>query len=170
MKKISPKGMKILKTVHLLSSMMWTVGVISLAVVGFITPESGDELHMMLSVNRHIDDTLVIPGAIITIITALIYGICTNWGFFKHTWMTVKWLAAMAVTIAGTFYFNVKMERCAEIAALSRDTALTSPELLGNMQITLTGTCFQAAVLVALVVISVFKPWKKKSDLSVKRI
>ncbi len=68
----------------------------------------------------------------------------------------------MAVTIAGTFYFNVKMERCVEITALSRDTALTNPELLGNMQITLTGTCFQAAVLVALVVISVFKPWKKK--------
>ena len=170
MNKISPKGLKILKTVHLLSSMMWVVGVISMAVVGFISPESGDELYMMLSVNRHIDDVLVIPGAIITIITALIYEICTNWGFFKHTWITVKWIAAMAVTIAGTFYFNVKMERCVEITALSRDTALTNPELLGNMQITLTGTCFQAAVLVALVVISVFKPWKKKNNLSVKQI
>ena len=162
MKKISPKGMKILKTVHLLSSMMWVVGVISMGVAGVISPGSGDELHMMLSVNRHIDDILVIPGAIITLITGLIYGVCTNWGFFKHTWITVKWIAAMAVTIAGTFYFNVKMERCVEITALSRDTALTNPELLGNMQITLTGTCFQAAVLVALVVISVFKPWKKK--------
>ena len=150
MNKISPKGLKILKTVHLLSSMMWVVGVISMAVVGFISPESGDELYMMLSVNRHIDDVLVIPGAIITIITALIYEICTNWGFFKHTWIT--------------------MERCVEITALSRDTALTNPELVGNMQITLAGTFFQAAVLVALVVISVFKPWKKKNNLSVKQI
>lgn len=150
--------------------MMWVVGVIAMGVVGFISPESGDELHMMLSVNRHIDDTLVIPGAMATVLTALIYGICTNWGFFKHTWIMVKWIASITVITVGTFYFNAKMERCVEITALSRDAALTNPELVGNMQITLTGTFFQAAVLVALVIISVFKPWKKKNALPVKQI
>lgn len=170
MKKISPRGMKLLKSVHLLSAMMWAIGVISMAVVGFISPESGDELHILLFVNRCIDNVLVIPGAIITIVTAVIYGICTNWGFFKHKWITVKWIAAVAVAVIGTFYFNVKMERCIEITALSRDTALINPELLGNMQITMIGSCFQASVLAALVVISVFKPWKKRNDLPVKEI
>ena len=160
--------MKLLKTAHLLSAMMWTVGVMSMMVVGFMSPESGDELHILLSVKKYIDDTLVIPGAIITLVTAIVYGLCTNWGFFKHKWITVKWIAAVAVVVAGTFYFNVKMHRCIDITSISRDTALANPEVVENMQIIMIGTCFQAAILVALVVISVFKPWKKKSDLPVK--
>ncbi|MCC8173868.1 MAG: hypothetical protein LIO65_05680 [Odoribacter sp.] len=85
MKKLNAKGMKVLKICHLLFVMMWVVGVIAMGVVGLIRPESGDELYMTLFITRIIDDVLVIPGAMLTVVTAIIYGINTNWGFFKHT-------------------------------------------------------------------------------------
>lgn len=40
-----------------------------------------------------IDYAIVIPGAILAVATGIIYGIFTKWGFFKHRWITVKWIA-----------------------------------------------------------------------------
>jgi len=162
MKKLSTKGVKILKTFHLLFVMIWVVGVIAMAVINLINPQSGDELYMTLFINRLIDDVLVIPGAILTIITAIIYGTYTNWGFFKHKWITVKWIVSILVIIVGTFFFSPKLDKCLEIADLTRDAAFNNAELISNSQISLIGAFVQAGILIFLVVISVFKPWKQK--------
>ncbi len=164
MKKLGAKGMKVLKTCHLIFAMTWAVGVMAMAVINLIEAQSGDELYMSLFVNRFIDDALVIPGAILTVITAIIYGVSSNWGFFKHRWIIVKWIVSVAVIIVGTFYFSPKLDRCIEIADQTRDAALSNTELISNAQISLYGSFFQAGILIALVVISVFKPWKKKKS------
>lgn len=162
MKKLGAKGVKVLKTGHLLFVMMWVVGVMAMAVINVINPQSGEELYMSLYISRFIDDVLVIPGAMLTVVTAIIYGTSTNWGFFKHTWITVKWIISLLVIIVGTFYFSPKLDRCLEIAMTGRDTALNNPELISNSQISTFGAFVQAGILVLLVIVSVFKPWKKK--------
>jgi len=162
MKKLGSKGVKVLKTCHLLFVMMWVVGVMAMAVINLIDAQSGDELYMSLYISRFIDDVLVIPGAILTVITAIIYGISTNWGFFNHKWMTVKWIVSIIVIIVGTFYFSPKLDRCLEIANDTRDAALQNPELIANSQISTFGAFIQAGILILLIIISVFKPWKKR--------
>jgi len=162
MRKIGAKGMRVLKTCHLVFVMMWVVGVMAMAVINLIKAQSGDELFMTFQISRIIDDVLVIPGAILTVITAIIYGTSTNWGFFKHTWITVKWIVSILVIVVGTFYFSPKLDRCLEIADLTRDAAINDPEVITNSEISLFGAFIQAGILLILVVISVFKPWKKK--------
>lgn len=162
MKKLGSKGMKVLKTFHLLFIMLWVVGVIAMAVVNLIVPHSGDELYMTLYVNRIIDDALVIPGAMLTVVTAILYGIFTGWGFFKQRWITVKWVVSLLVILFGTFYFNPKHNICLDIADRLREAAFDNPEFVSNHQIVVYGSFIQAAVLIFLIVISVFKPWKKK--------
>lgn len=162
MKKLGSNGVKVLKTGHLLFVMMWVVGVMAMAAINLVTVQSGDELYMSLLISRFIDDVLVIPGAILTVITAIIYGISTNWGFFKHRWITVKWIVSVAVIVVGTFYFSPKLDRCLDIANGLRDGAFTNPVYQANSQISLYGAFIQAGILILLVVISVFKPWKKK--------
>jgi len=162
MKKLGTNGVKVLKTCHLLFVMIWLVGVIAMGVVNMITPNSGDELYMALYVNRIIDDVLVIPGAMLTVVTAVIYGICTNWGFFRHKWITVKWIISLIVIITGTFYFNPIHNHLLDVANATRDAALNNPDLATEHTINLIGPFVQSAALVFLVVISVFKPWKKK--------
>ena len=105
MKKLSAKVVKVVKTGHLLFVMMGVVGVMAMAVINVINPQSGEELYMSLYISRFIDDVLVIPGAMLTVVTAIIYGTSTNWGFFKHTWITVKWIISLLVILVGTFYF-----------------------------------------------------------------
>lgn len=162
MKKLETKEIKVLKTCHLLFVMMWVVGVIAMAVISLTKPQSGDELYMKLFISRSVDDALVIPGAILTIITAIIYGAFTNWGFFKYRWIIVKWIASILVIVVGTLYFSPKLDRCLEIANLTRDAAFNNPELISNSRISLIGEFSQASILILLVIISVFKPWKKK--------
>lgn len=162
MKKLGSKSTKALKTCHLLFVMMWVVGVIAMAIINLIKSQSGDELYMTLYISRFIDDLIVIPGAVLTVITAILYGAFTNWGFFKHKWITVKWIVSILVIVIGTFYFSPKLDRCLEIADTMRDGAFSNSELVTNSQISLFGAFIQAGILIILVVISVFKPWKKK--------
>lgn len=162
MKKLGSKGVKTLKSCHLIFVMMWVVGVMAMAAINMIDARSGDELYMSLLITRFIDDVLVIPGAILTVITAIVYGTSTNWGFFKHRWIIVKWMVSIVVIIVGTFYFSPKLDRCLNIADQMRDATFTDHEFMINSLISFYGAFIQAAILLFLVVISVFKPWKKK--------
>lgn len=162
MEKLNAEGVKILKIFHLIFSMMWVVGVMAMAILSMQKVQSGDELYMLLRISRLIDDALVIPGAILTVITAIIYGMFTNWGFFKHKWIVVKWILAILIIIAGTFYFSPLLDNSLEIANVTRDLALDNEDVLQNSRITLLGAFVQGSLLIFVIVISVIKPWKAK--------
>jgi uncharacterized membrane protein len=115
MEKFDTNGVKILKIFHLIFSMMWVVGVMAMGILSLQKAQSGDELYMILHISRVIDDTLVIPGAVCTVITAILYGVFTNWGFFKHKWIIVKWVLSLLIIIAGVHSILV---HCLTIACI----------------------------------------------------
>lgn len=162
MKKLNAKGMKVLKTCHLLLVMIWVVGVIAMAILFLQRPKSGDELYMTLKIILFIDSVLVIPGALLTVVVGIIYGIFTNWGFFKHRWIIVKWIVSIVVILVGTFYYSPLLEQSLEIADRTREAALHNPIVISNMTQTFICASIQGISITILVVISVFKPWKKK--------
>lgn len=162
MKKLNSKGIKVLKTIHLLLVMMWVTGVLAMATLYLLKPKSGDELYMVLNIILFIDWVFVIPGAILTVVVGVIYGFFTNWGFFKYHWITVKWIVAILIILAGTFYYSPLLEQSLEIADQTRDAALDNPVIATNTIQTLISSSIQGLALIILVVISVFKPWKKK--------
>lgn len=162
MKKLSPKGIKVLKTIHLLLVMLWVTGVLAMAVLYLLKSQSGDELYMNLKIILFIDWVFVIPGALLSVIVGIIYGIFTNWGFFKHRWIAVKWIVAVMVILVGTFYYSPLLEEALEIADKMRDEALSNPLVIANTAKALISSTAQGLSLIVLVVISVFKPWKKR--------
>lgn len=140
---------------------MWVIGVAIMALLCLLSAKSGDELFMLLKANRFVDDVLVIPGAILTIITAIIYGACTNWGFFKHRWITVKWTLSILIIIIGTFFFSPLLDETLTMASVPGNEILNA-EIESNMRIIFAGGVCQGSMLIFLVVISVLKPWKTK--------
>lgn len=158
--KLNSKDIKILKVLHLLFVMIWIVGILGMWVLSLLTPDSGDELFMLLTGILWIDHTLTIPGAICTVITGIVYGGCTNWGFFKYRWITVKWIVSIIVILVGTFWFHPSSLHVLEIIEGGREAALESTEVLSTMSQTKSLSWIQAIALVILVAISVFKPWK----------
>jgi hypothetical protein len=162
-KKLKPQAVKILKMFHISFAFCWIVGGAALCLGIFLTfPESGDELYMRSRMLQIIDDYLIIPGAIGAAITGLVYSVWTNWGFFKHTWITVKWAMIILQTIIGISlgpYINGNVA----IANQLRDAALADAVFLHNLHTTQLWGAVQTTLLLLYVIISVQKPWKKRA-------
>jgi len=155
--------MKILKMFHICFALCWVAAaLILLSLLVIPAPQSGDELYMQSRIVQIVDDYFIIPGALGSLLTGLIYGIWTNWGFFKHTWITVKWILTILQILFGTFVLGPYVNNNVIIAENREGVLLTDPVFYGNVQITLLGGGVQFALLVFMVVISVQKPWRKK--------
>ncbi len=163
MKKLSPKGTRLLKVFHLLFAMTWLASVLAMGVLTLLKPvSSGDSLYILKTANLWIDPVLTIPGAMCTLVTGIIYGAFTPWGFFKQPWITVKWIFSVLVILFGTFYSHPLSLHALELTEQSREAALGNIEVIGAMRTTLFSSAINAVFLIALVVISVFKPWKRR--------
>lgn len=162
MKKFGSTGMKVLRTLHLIFVMLWTVGVIAMAILLLMNAQSGDELFMKYKAVRFIDDLIVIPTATITVLIGILYGIKSNWGFFKHKWITVKWIVSIIVIIVGTFYLSPMLDANLEFSDAQRNLAMNNAEMISRENQIFYCGCISSTILILLIVISVFKPWKVK--------
>ena len=165
MKKLSAKGVKILKTAHLLFVIMWVGGSFCMALLLLTTsPQESHQLYMRSFVMKLIDDWLIIPGAVCVTITGFVYGFWTNWGFFKHRWIVVKWILNILLILLGTFLLGVWVNgNVYPIEDVSSYT-LDNTTFFYNVSQTIIWGFVQIFVLLFIIIISVFKPWKSKKN------
>lgn len=169
MKKLSSRGVKILKIIHLFFAALWIGGGIALLVVLFsVNPVNGDELYMKSRIVQIIDDYLIIPGAMASFLIGVVYGIWTNWGFFKYNWIVVKWIVTIAQILFGTFVLGPWVNENVEIANKLRDAAMDNATLVHNIQMSQTWGTLQVLILILVfLIVSVMKPWNKKKSKTV---
>jgi hypothetical protein len=164
-KQLKPQGIKILKMFHILFAFMWIIGGIALCLgLLLVFPKTGDELYMRSLMLKIIDDFLIIPGATLVILTGVIYGVCTSWGFFKHRWLTVKWIMTITQALIGAFILGPCVNGNVDIANQLRDAAFTNIEFLQNVNTIMIWGIGQTVCLLLYIVISIQKPWKKKKQ------
>ncbi|MDR0891748.1 MAG: DUF2269 family protein [Mediterranea sp.] len=165
MKKLNARGMKVLKIVHILSAFLWVVGALSMFIILISAhPQTGDELFMRTRILQIIDDYVIITGANGAFLTGLVYGIWTNWGFFKHRWITFKWILTVLQMLFGTFMLGPRLNANVEMAATLRDAAFANPTFMANSDFSFYGGAVQTLLLVVMVAVSVLKPWKRKNS------
>lgn len=163
-KRLSPQGMKLLKVFHLIFIMMWTIGVVFMSVLNWKPESLFPKFIYNQETSLFIDYVFVIPGAVCAVITGIIYGIKTNWGFFKYKWITVKWILGILVVIIGTFVLHpIALNILSNTESLPEENYkffLNDWRLdIVTLQIMAT---IQAVALIFLIVVSVYKPWMKK--------
>jgi len=162
-KKLNPTGVKILKMFHLLFAIMWIGGALAMMSVIYLSDaQTSGEMYMRLRALQIIDDYLIVPGAMATLVVGIIYGIFTNWGFFKHRWLLVKWILTILQAGFGTFFLGPWLNNNVDIIRATGEAAFTNPVFLNNLSMSKTGGTAQAIILLSYIVISVLKPWKKK--------
>ena len=154
MKKLSSKGQRWLKGFHSFFACMWVGAAVVLSVKQFfVNPFNGGELYGITSTMDFIDIFIIIPGAIGVLLTGLIYSIWTNWGWFKHNWITVKWVICLYGVVFGTYPLGPWMSDLAHISKAHGISALSDPTFLHNrMMLTIFGT-FQVSTLIFAVFI-----------------
>ena len=144
--------------------MAWIGAAATIRIISFSTgnPTSGAELY---AYNQAIalGDLIIIPCAVLTVITGLILCWQTAWGFFKY-WSVViplvAWVVAFALGIAclGTWVDDfVRISKAEGLAALQNGEylyALRMLKIFGTVQI---------VILIFAAFISVIRPWGRLS-------
>ena len=163
-KKLSARGMKLLKVFHLIFIMMWTIGVIFMSILNWKSESLFPKFIYNQEISLFIDYVFVIPGAVCAVITGIIYGIKTNWGFFKYKWITVKWILGILVIIIGTFVLHpIALDILYNTESLPEENYnnFFNDWRLDIVTLQIMAT-IQAVALIFLIVVSVYKPWMKK--------
>ena len=162
MKKLGRAGIYWLKSFHLLFAGLWLGAAVSLLLLNaFLTGLPAHELHGLDRAMRFIDDYVIIPGAMGSLFTGLVYSIWTNWGFFTYRWVTVKWAITLFGVLFGTFFLGPWLNGMEEISGRIGGAALADPVYLHNKAMNMWGALLQVAGLAAAVAVSVVKPWGK---------
>lgn len=163
MRKLSVKGQKWLKCLHIYSAAVWVGCATVLPIMQFfIAPDNGSELYGILTTLDFIDLFILVPGAIGTFLTALMYSIWTHWGWFKHKWIIVKWIICIFGMIFGTFWLGPWISEMSHIAKDIGMEALTDPLYVNNRYNSLVFGTLQTATVIFALFISTLKPWKNK--------
>ncbi|KAA6340389.1 hypothetical protein EZS27_011730 [termite gut metagenome] len=163
MKKFTEKWVKILKIVHLLFAFMWIGGGISIILLLLtISPQESHELYMRSLIIKLIDDWLIIPGALGIVIIGIIYGIWTNWGFFKYKWIIVKWTLTILMAFLGTFFLGTWVNSNVYPVEDISNYTLDNSTFFYNVLQTAIWASVQIFLLLIVIIISVFKPWKQQ--------
>ena len=162
MKKLNSSQVRILKIVHIFFFIMWIGGGLGLMALMFIADYAlPDDIYMKTYSMKIIDDFMIIPGALGCLAAGIIYGVFTNWGFFKQNWLTVKWIMTTVQILFGTFALGPWLNGSVDIAYNLRGAALSDPQFLNNMMNIKIWGPIQVSLLIFMAVISVIKPWRK---------
>lgn len=162
MKKLSAKGQKWLKGIHILFACMWVGAAIILCFMNpFLKASDGMQLYGIDASMKFIDDYIIIPGANGALLTGLVYSIFTGWGWFKHRWIVVKWCITLFGVIFGTFWLGPWVNGLVPVSKVQGLAALADPGYLHNRHMVLYWGAFQLSTLLFALFLSVLKPWKK---------
>ena len=166
MKTIGTKGLRILKISHLLFATMWIGGV--MALVSLLlrqTPQTREMMYMAAQSHLIVDEYFLIPGGIGIVVTAILYGMITKWGFFKQRWITVKWILTVMLVAIGAGYMGVvikeNMVYAQKVLIENADTSI----FFANVRHVALAGIVQLITFVYVIAISVIKPWKKCGNL-----
>ena len=138
MQKLSPSAQRWLKSFHILSAAVWVGCAITLNVAQFfITPKSDGEFYGIMATLDFIDLFILVPGAMAVLLTGLLFSTLTKWGWFTHTWITVKWLICITGIVVGTIWLGPWISGMAHMAGEQGLTAMTSPVSVSYTHLTL---------------------------------
>ncbi|MEH7526469.1 DUF2269 domain-containing protein, partial [Bacillus sp. JJ1503] len=95
---------KWLKIIHVFLVVLFFGGILSSVALNLhIDFTKYDESYLGYKNIIIISDNIVRWGAIGTLLVGFTYGFFTNWGFFKHRWVGVKFVLYIIQTIVGIF-------------------------------------------------------------------
>ncbi|UQZ88606.1 hypothetical protein C4J81_05050 [Deltaproteobacteria bacterium Smac51] len=163
MGKLNARGQRVLKILHLITAGLWVGGAVALNLMNAsLGPgQSGAELFGYDMARKFVDDFIIIPGAMGCLLTGLFISWLTPWGFFKHSWVTVKWILTVTCILFGTFILGPMINGQPPISEALGLEALADPVYQANRNNNQLLGGLQLLAIFFMVAISTLKPWKK---------
>lgn len=160
--KLSANGMKALKCLHLILAAVWFGSSVSLNLLRCLVGEpDAAGMYWMAQVLETIDLKILVPGVIGCLLTGLVYGRFTHWGFFRHRWLAVKWGLSLFIMLFGTFYTAPIIKETVTIGKALAEGSGDAARYWELVAAVTRGGVLQLTLLIAVMLISVYRPWKR---------
>lgn len=164
-KVLSKRSRQVWRTLHFVAMGIYLTGVLGSIALLLLSPAgSAPALRMWAhSLAGWFDFVLIIPGNVLTLITGIWLSWRTKWELGKHWWIFVKLVVNVGLMTFGALVLRTHAHsRAVHDATQSGDLSfLTSPDYLELRARYLWLTVAVAVVLIAVIWISVTKPWGK---------
>ena len=150
---------------HIGFAALWTGTVLSMFLIALRNnrTDNADILFALNSVINLLDDFIVIPAAIGSVVTATILCWQTNYGFFKFYWVITKWILTTGLIMFGTFWLFPWGNTAEAIAQSDGLNALNNAIYRFDAKGVLIGAAIQILFLLGIIVISTLKPWGRRA-------
>ncbi len=158
---------KLVLSIHLVVAVGWIGALAAYLAMDIATVTSGDPgiLRAAYVGMDLIVRTVIVPLAIATVATGIIISLGTGWGLFRHYWVVIS----LALTVVATGVLLSETRTVAALAQIAVDPATTADEL-ARLNSTLVHSTGGLAVLLAILVLNVYKPrgltrygWRRQS-------
>ena len=169
MKKLTAKCSKLLRAAHILGAAVWTgcLVCIMFALVG-IDSQAPDGAHSLLGFMLGVDLWLIIPAVAMMSLTAVLFGISTNWGFARYRWVVAKWLIFFAAVIPASLLFIPACESMQAALASAGGAAFATEAFQSDKMLLLALNIYLVTLSTVMIAISTYKPWGKTKRLATK--
>ncbi len=150
---------------HIGFATLWTGTVLSMFLIALRNKDTAnsDILFALNSAINLLDDVVVIPAAIGSVLTATLLCWGSNYGFFKFYWVITKWILTTGLIIFGTFWLFPWGNAAEDIALSEGLEAFKNPIYLFDAKGVIIGSLIQVSFLFVIIAISTLKPWGRKS-------
>jgi hypothetical protein len=99
--------------------------------------------------------SVIVPLSLAALLSGLVQSLGTEWGLFRHTWITAKFVMASV----GSVVLLVHMRAVGQMAGFARATSL-APGEFGDLRISLVVHALGGAILLlSATALSIYKPW-----------
>ncbi|MEU7581794.1 DUF2269 domain-containing protein [Streptomyces sp. NPDC041068] len=150
--KLSRPARRATLVVHVVGAAGWlglTLGLLALALTA-ITTGSTATVEATVRSMQIFTDWLVIPLALLTLLSGLLLSLGTQWGLARHRWVYTKFWLTLATTIASVFALRPGVSDAA--ATVAAGNPLAEPtDLIAGPIVSLSAYLF-------MTVLSVLKP------------
>ncbi|MEV5607080.1 DUF2269 domain-containing protein [Streptomyces sp. NPDC052225] len=151
--KLQRRPRRALLVVHVAASACWlgvTLGLLALAVTA-TTTGAGPAVEASARSMKLFADWLVIPLALLTLLSGLVLSLGTPWGLARHRWIYVKFWLTLATTTASVLVLRPGVDDA--VATISAGGQVPrAADLLAGPIVSLASYVFMTAI-------SVLKPW-----------
>lgn len=146
---------KLTLSAHLTVSVGW-LGAIAAYLALDITTVTSQNPQTLRSVYLAMDliaGTVIVPLAIISLVTGIVISLGTTWGLFRHYWV----LISLVLTVLAVIVLLVEVSTVSAYAHVAADPSTTADELR-QMGSTLVHSVGGVIVLLVILILNVYKP------------
>lgn len=165
---MTPGLRKFALTIHITSSVGW-IGAVTAYLALDVTVATNQDIQTLRAAwmaMGWITGFVIVPMALISLLTGLVMSLGTKWGLFQHYWV----LISFALTILAILVLQSETQLISRMATIAADPT-TSANALRALPNTLVHSVGGTLVLLVIHVLNVYKPsgltpygWRKRQE------